>query len=64
MIYSLLSSAGAERSHIMLKRTHKFELSNVEASIKKHPKLWIAASFISTFIVVSDVINILKGDNK
>jgi len=48
----------------MLKRTHKFELSNVEASIKKYPKLWIAASFISTFIVVSDVINILKGDNK
>lgn len=48
----------------MLKRTHKFELSNVEASIKKHPKLWIAASFISTFIVVADVINTLKGGNK
>ena len=64
MIYSLVKPTKAERSHIMLKRTHKFELSNVEASIKKYPKLWIAASFISTFIVVSDVINILKGDNK
>ena len=38
----------------MLKRTHKFELSNVEASIKKHPKMWIGLSFISTFLFVVD----------
>mgnify|MGYP000847244859 CR=1 FL=1 len=47
-----------------MKRTHEFKLSNIEASIKKHPKLWIAASFISTFIVVADVVNTLKGGNK
>jgi len=48
----------------MLKRTHKFELSNVETSIKKHPKMWIGLSFISTFLFVADVVNTLKGGNK
>lgn len=48
----------------MMKRTHKFELSNVEASIKKHPKMWIGLSFISTFLFVVDVVNTLKGGNK
>jgi len=48
----------------MLKRTHKFELSNVEASIKKYPMMWIGLSFISTFLFVADVVNTLKGGNK
>lgn len=48
----------------MTNRTNEFKLSNVEASIKKHPKLWIAASFISTFIVVADVVNTLKKAGK
>ena len=48
----------------MMKRTHKFELSNVEASIKKYPMMWIGLSFISTFLFVADVVNTLKGGNK
>lgn len=48
----------------MLKRTHKFELSNVEASIKKHPKMWIALSFVSTFLFVADVVTTLKKEGK
>jgi len=48
----------------MMKRTHKFELSNVEASIKKHPKMWIGLSFISTFLFVVDVVNTLKKEGK
>ena len=44
----------------MLNRTHKFELSNVETSIKSHPKMWISVSFISTFLFVVDVVNTLK----
>lgn len=48
----------------MLKRTHKFELSNVEKSIKDHPKMWIGLSFISTFLFVADVINTLKKEGK
>lgn len=48
----------------MLKRTHKFELANVEKSIKKYPMMWIGLSFISTFLFVADVVNTLKGGNK
>ena len=48
----------------MLNRTHKFELANVEKSIKDHPKIWIGLSFISTFLFVVDVVNTLKGGNK
>lgn len=48
----------------MTNRTNEFKAYNVEASIKKHPKLWIAASFISTFIVVIDVVNTLKKAGK
>ena len=47
-----------------MKRTHEFKLSNIEASIKKHPKLWIAASFISTFVTVIDIVNTLKKEGK
>lgn len=49
-----------ERGIIMTKHTHKFELANVEASIKKHPKMWIGLSFVSTFLFVADVVNTLK----
>lgn len=48
----------------MLKRTHKFELSNVEKSIKDHPKMWIALSFVSTFLFVADVVTTLKKEGK
>lgn len=48
----------------MLKRTHKFELSNVEASIKKYPMMWIGLSFVSTFLFVVDVVNVLKKEGK
>ena len=48
----------------MLKRTHKFELANVEKSIKNHPKMWIGLSFISTFLFVVDVVNTLKKEGK
>lgn len=47
-----------------MKRTHKFELANVEKSIKDHPKAWIALSFISTFLFVADVVSTIKGGNK
>lgn len=50
----------SERGIIMTKRTHEFKLSNVEASIKKHPKMWIGLSFVSTFLFVADVVNTLK----
>lgn len=51
-----------ERGIIMTKRTHEFKLSNVEESIKKHPKMWIGLSFISTFFFVADVVNTLKKE--
>lgn len=45
-----------------MKRTHKFEMKNLETSIKNHPMMWIGLSFISTFLFVFDVVNTLKGD--
>ena len=53
-----------ERGIIMTKRTHEFKLSNVEESIKKHPKMWIGLSFVSTFLFVADVVNTLKKAGK
>lgn len=47
-----------------MKRTHEFKMSNVKASMQRHPKLWVAASFVATFVAVVDVVNTLKKEGK